>query len=889
MRFRVQVLTWLAPALCCAAILTAGSARAVSFTEFVDPHPAVGNKFGAVVVPLSTGNVVITSPFDDAGGTDAGAVYLFNGATGALISTLLGSTADDQVGSGGVTALTNGNFVVLSPNWDNGGIVDAGAVTWESGAVGVNGAISASNSLVGSTEADQVGYWVTALTNGNYVVLSPHWNNGLTGFSAGAATWGSGTAGVSGVVSTSNSLVGSTEDDQIGNWVTALTNGNYVVSSPYWDNGLAAYDAGAATWGNGTTGVTGEVSGANSLLGSSPNDHVGSGIAALSNGNYVVDSENWHTNASVGAVTWANGTTGMIGLVSAANSLVGSNAGDLVGYTAALPNGNYVVESPYWANGYMQPGAGAVTWGNGTSGVTGVISASNSLVGSKSGSGPSYVAVLSNGNYVIGSPYWDNGAVANVGAATWANGTTGITGQITTSNSLVGSAIGDEVGADVTALANGNYVVRSSYWGTTKGAATWGNGTTGTTGVVTAANSLVGSSIGDYVGHFGVFGLSSGNYVVLSPYWSNGAITGAGAATWGDGTAGTAGAVSSANSLVGSTVNDNVGSSVTVLSNGNYVVGSSYWSNGSISRAGAATWADGTAGATGMVSTANSLVGSTANDYVGAGGTALSNGNYVVTSPRWHNGALANAGAATWGNGTTGMTGVVSSDNSLVGLAANSGLVNALEDKVNGTFISAFPMEGGGHVRVGPLDLSTPTLIALVNATATATNVQLTWYAADALGIVATVYRRTVTSDWGALGQISGSGTGQLVWDDAHVSAGERYGYRLGLMEQGQETFVGETWVDVPLATEFALEGARPNPASGHDLRVAFALPIAAPAQLELLDVTGRRIFARDVGALGPGQHSVNLAEGHSVATGIYWVRLTQGANRRTTRAAVIE
>lgn len=100
------------------------------FVQFSDPNPSPGNRFGATVLPLSTGNVVITAPLDDAGGPDAGAVYLFNGATGALISTLKGSTADDNVGGGGVVALSNGNFVVVSPGWDNGVAVDAGAVTW---------------------------------------------------------------------------------------------------------------------------------------------------------------------------------------------------------------------------------------------------------------------------------------------------------------------------------------------------------------------------------------------------------------------------------------------------------------------------------------------------------------------------------------------------------------------------------------------------------------------------------------------------------------------------------------------------------------------------------------------------------------------------------------
>jgi hypothetical protein len=55
------------------------------------------------------------------------------------------------------------------------------------------------------------------------------------------------------------------------------------------------------------------------------------------------------------------------------------------------------------------------------------------------------------------------------------------------------------------------------------------------------------------------------------------------------------------------------------------------------------------------------------------------------------------------------------------------------------------------------------------------------------------------------------------------------------------------------------------------------------------VDVSGRRVLAREVGSLGPGRHTVNLAEGRKVATGIYWVRLTQGANEQTARVAVIE
>ena len=57
----------------------------------------------------------------------------------------------------GVTALDNGNFVVDSPDWGNGTATNVGAVTWASGIVGVSGVVSASNSLIGSTADDRVG------------------------------------------------------------------------------------------------------------------------------------------------------------------------------------------------------------------------------------------------------------------------------------------------------------------------------------------------------------------------------------------------------------------------------------------------------------------------------------------------------------------------------------------------------------------------------------------------------------------------------------------------------------------------------------------------------------------------------------------------------------
>jgi hypothetical protein len=240
--------------------------------------------------------------------------------------------------------------VVSSPGWHNGAAADAGAVTWGSGTTGITGIVSDANSLVGSTTGDQVGDGgVTALTNGNYVVRSPSWHNGAVA-NAGAVTWGSGIMGITGAVSVTNSLVGSTNIDLVGSYVTALTDGNYVVRSPGWDNGAVA-NAGAVTWGSGTTGITGTISTANSLVGVAADDKVGNGgVTALPSGNYVVSSPSWDNGvtANAGAVTCGNGTGGVSGPITADNSVRGEavDGGGAMNYAYDSTNQQLVVGRP---------------------------------------------------------------------------------------------------------------------------------------------------------------------------------------------------------------------------------------------------------------------------------------------------------------------------------------------------------------------------------------------------------------------------------------------------------------------------------------------------------------------------------------------------------------
>lgn len=95
--------------------------------------------------------------------------------------------------------------------------------------------------------------------------------------------------------------------------------------------------------------------------------------------------------------------------------------------------------------------------------------------------------------------------------------------------------------------------------------------------------------------------------------------------------------------------------------------------------------------------------------------------------------------------------------------------------------------------------------------------------------------------------------------------------------------------LDVPVtgAFAFALDGATPNPAPGGLLRVAYTLPEAAPASLELFDVKGRRVASADAARAGAGRHVVDLAADHTVAPGLYFARLTQGTRALQARIVV--
>lgn len=707
----------------------------------INGHSQFG-RFGTNVVFLTNGNFVVTDPSYEPPGSSStanrGGVFLYDGRTLQLISFIQGER--DQAAIGTVTALANGNFLVGGKVWSEANNAFMNGVKFCSGIDGCGPVMSATNSLVGNSAADNLGARIWALPNGNYIVASWSWANGAV-LNAGAVTFCSGTTGCEGVVSAANSLVGSNPGDTVGGTsdpldrgIVVLSNGDYVVSNHRWNS-----SRGAVTWGSGTTGVAGVVSAENSLVGDALNQSVGyagagrKGVVPLSDGGYVVGTIAWQ--GTRGAATRCPALGGCTGTISPDNSLVGGAAGHNVGAVInPLKDGRYVVASPQWDSSSLQD-AGAVTVCG--ENCTGVVSEANSLIGTSvnSNAGSGGVTVLPNGNFLIASPNWNfaRGAVTFVsasgspvgpidavnsttglvgndrigtfpplitangdyvvysrywgfekGAARLCNSTSGCSGEMTAANSLVGTAVGDWVGHTVIALTNGNYVVGSPDWNSSRGAATFCGGLLGCVGQISAANSLVGEFPNDKVSgyEYNMFALPNGNYVIASKYWNDER----GAVTLGNGISGTTGMVSQANSLVGTNIDDQIGNfGVYVLSSGDYVVVSSAWNGPSANRVGAVTYRSATQFSGDAVSAVNSLVGSDWNDIVGFDGNAtysrqgivpLSGGGYVFRSPFWNDGQRADAGAITFTFQDVPLTGPVTTGNSVIGPFAASSIQN---------------------------------------------------------------------------------------------------------------------------------------------------------------------------------------------------------------------
>ncbi|MEH3099063.1 hypothetical protein [Sphingomonas adhaesiva] len=411
---------------------------------------------------------------------------------------------------------------------------------------------------------DNVGNAVTALPNGAYLILSPNWNK-----TRGAVTFVAAGGTITGTISSSNSLVGTTGaegnaiycpscvngtpdmfgGDYVGSGgVTVLGNGNVLLASPKWSQ-----QRGAITFINGTTGAlvdgtastTGSISAANSLVGTQAatryvssksrygntvgqrywvgGDQVGSipeGASApvdlIGNDRFLLINNNWHNRTGSVTLGKSDGTFAgggvFAGQVGAANSLIGSTAstvytpsdltqenyslrynGDWLGSDSykVLADGRIAIFSPNWSGTL-----GATTLMNGTTGLVGAVYAGNSAVGTVAGDQVGYGGTYNTYELTNGKTLFVNiNAVGTAGAVTELAAGAAFTGTLDATNSLVGAGAGDALGANgVILLPNNRYIISSSFASGGQGAITYHDGTTPLTGTMSLRNSFYGDA-----------------------------------------------------------------------------------------------------------------------------------------------------------------------------------------------------------------------------------------------------------------------------------------------------------------------------------------------------------------------------------------------------------
>ena len=189
----------------------------------------------------------------------------------------MGSTAYDHVGIAS-TALTNGHYVVTSPQWNDvlNGLTQVGAVTWANGDGSTVGAVSAANSMLGDMNNDQVGDGgVFALPGGNYLIRSGQWHD-----FTGNVAWRNGSAASTGTFDRSNAMVGTWSPN-----ITLLSNGKFVVHFGYWGD-----TQGYVAVGSNDGSFVGGIDTTTALIGGYRRARLGAegGVRDLGNGSFVV-------------------------------------------------------------------------------------------------------------------------------------------------------------------------------------------------------------------------------------------------------------------------------------------------------------------------------------------------------------------------------------------------------------------------------------------------------------------------------------------------------------------------------------------------------------------------------------------------------------------------
>lgn len=304
---------------------------------------------GGVQTLFSSGNVLFFSPFEDTGGSNAGRIILANPTTGAVIGSLFGQSANENLGSAGfVYERSNGNYFVRSTSASPGGNTNAGSVYLADGATGL-----LIGQVDGTSPFESLGFNINTFSVGGNDILITSTSHTVGGnanagtvIQAAAVDLGAG-----------NIIRGRIDGGSVNEFFgsggfTNLGNNNFVFRSQNADPG-GRIDAGSVFVYNTLTGTV-----LNRIDGAVAGDRVGSNSPITTpNFNFFLPVPNADVGGVVdaGRVRLVSGTTGAV-----LGTLSGNATGEFLGNSLSfLSSTDYMIRAPLHNVGGLA-GAGAL-------------------------------------------------------------------------------------------------------------------------------------------------------------------------------------------------------------------------------------------------------------------------------------------------------------------------------------------------------------------------------------------------------------------------------------------------------------------------------------------------------------------------------------------------
>lgn len=300
-----------------------------------DPNPQANGGFGSVQL-LKNGNFVVLKKYDNTHGSSAGAIHLYSAtAPAAPLASVYGQVSQDLLGEVPVVPQSSGDFFVICPKCTVDGRSQAGKVMRVNGTTG-----AVVWEVSGPTANDRLGSdGITELSNGHLVIASSHMTVG--GVADLGALWLIGSNGT--LIKEFRGGGDNFFPSNLGTVpIFPLANGNFFYADPQLldlDNSLFFH--GAYHLVNGQTGDViysrfGQDSG--TYLGSG-------GFALVDDERLMVgSSKDESTGNAYGSILLIRISDGAL-LGSYTGSINGGDLGDIKFYTSAtlLSNGNIVV------------------------------------------------------------------------------------------------------------------------------------------------------------------------------------------------------------------------------------------------------------------------------------------------------------------------------------------------------------------------------------------------------------------------------------------------------------------------------------------------------------------------------------------------------------------